>query len=432
MNASDHLMFSMSSLVTISRGTCYFCLPLVDCVLVEGRTFAYKAGAVAIVFGEGIKLGLRLSRRKAWFDTYAVLQWITTASDGTKHTIVSSYDIHNSLSVIIIVLALEIAFALFWSPKKAAVIRDRVKLKDLQKLRTNENDKMASMDRAGSSLHISTVAGKCFGAKQGTLIVLFCFRSKITKWASFFLAVTFAPLMGILNLAPEEYVATCILYTLTGFWLHVLAISTVLCLRVDILKQLFCFLRVWYYIGANIALVVLAHVLFDDTDMCGVSSSCTQVQTQIIMTTRIFYSTGFFSTTLVLPLMDAAPPEISVFLLTKGTFLQAMYQTINYLLTKAGTASLYTKHPGCSFEVNIGVATVSFFEFYTKCLFVNATLCYLLTIRGWRHPGEALLIFEVPTLTEVHKRSRSISVTSSSKIDHMQIMQNDKRAITVA
>ena len=359
-------------------------VPLLDSLpSASGRTLC-RVGALAVAMGEASGFLTRLLDTSTYKEKFTVLQWTKHDNVGIKYTIFSSYDIHMSLSSILIVLAVEIVYKSFRFPQNSVVVVDFEGLNTL-----HANDEVFSPGAI-------SVVGHFFGEVRGDYFEA-CFKktTKLLVLAAF----TFTCSLTIIGNQANIY--TDLFRILSAVPLIILGSCLALTLRIPILKQLVRVPELYYHVVANF-LNILSY-----------SSIFSQQKELHSNAFSVFGFAAFQVGTLLvyisLPFVDAAPPSFRLNL-TRALVLLALTQAVFYVMYKVFPAEMVYNHYSVPELSLFGfMRPISLFDIYTKSTFAIFILSASGAFQGLRRRQTAVMLYSAPLLTEVHMRNLPIS-----------------------
>ena len=351
----------------------YCCIPLVDALPFRTGKIICRTATLSTVLNECAALAFRLIDDVAFHNDRALLRWTQKDRYGVEHVIISSFDIQNSLSIVIILQLLEIAYNSFRKPDTASICTDAMLFRNL--------------DQHGAAADVGSLGTVIFGIARGLQVDNFCTR--IYRWLTLVLVVVNVFEIVLIRAILGFGVVSGILHIFAGVINLAFTMSIIPCFRVHTLKKLLRVPEVLYYIGAAFACRAGTIGLYGSIEFQSWSLPVHQL--------------GLLSIITLLPLLDALPPHMRQFLVRGACPVAALVHGQTYIRLKMNPAQIYN-------EVDVpeigapGITTLSLFELKVKSEGLLAMIAALLVYRAWRHPGEAGMLHLAPRLVDLHAR----------------------------
>jgi hypothetical protein len=365
-------------------------------------------GGLLIMLFEAWALFSRRMNPAAFCSQYHVFSLTATDAHGRAHTIISTFDAYNVLTMLVIALTMQLTISLAFSTHCATVVTDAIPLSFLH-----------PPDNGAAGAY--NVAGSLLGERIGNAVAAIQRRS-LRKILALALAGTAAN--QVLELSTGVSVRTLGL-ALVAASLFVAQAVTLLCLRRTALR---------FIVRAPLARLWWSHVLV-------ITVAEVSIFSQRAKLTSGAFTAAYISQTLVvsgslagLPLLDAGTPDSARPLKVGGFLIAAIYLFCNFVHQRLVIADIHSEFTVLEWALP-AYGTLSIYNIYSVATMALATLSAAMCYYSIAHPDTALMVHENVPFATLHERMHAepaplMSGGASWDIRRRRVSATHWRAVT--
>ena len=358
------------------------------------RRYSLCVGMAACLGFEGSALISRRMDAASFHTRYKVLSLISTDAHGREHTIFSTFDAYNLLTILVLVLTARVLIKFTLSSDRATVISYAVPLSSLH---PNDNSPAGAYN----------LAGRLLGERCGTAVAAFQRRFLLRLLALALAGIAANPVLE--GLSANVFVRTAGV-ALVAASLFVAQAVLILCLRCTALRLIgrASFAWLWW---SQVLVIAAAEV--------SIFSQRTK-HTSLAFTMAFFgQAFGVSGSLAILPLLDAGTPDATRPLRVGGFLVATIYLFCNFLHLRLMIGKIHSEFTVHEFAIPF-YGKLSVYNLYSVATLTLATLCASVCYHSIAHPDDAVMLQEtvsLATLREQMHLETSLSMSADANAD---------------